>query len=344
MERKNTNYSILVIGLGSMGKRRIRCLQTLGFKNIYGFDTRADRRREAEELYKIQIAEDLEFLLKNKKINTFIISVPPDKHYEYMKMAVDLKIPFFVEASVVDDGLNEIISATELNNIKAAPSSTLYFHPAIKKIFEIVKHNELGKITNFVYHSGQYLPDWHTYEKVSDYYVSKKETGGAREIVPFELTWITKLLGFPRNVSGIVKKTITIEGSETIDDTYNALLNYDDFIVNIVIDVVSRHATRKLLINGSKKQLRWNWDDNNIKIFYPETNQWESIEYQVTSAKNGYNKNITEQMYIDELNNFFDDLDGKAEFFNTLEYDHKVLKLLYAIEESSQSNSFQLIK
>ena len=343
MERENINYNVLIIGLGSMGKRRVRCLRALGFKNLYGFDLREDRKKEAKKLHKIEIVEDIKTFLKTQKLNVFIISVPPDKHYEYMKIAVEFKIPFFVEASVVDDGLNEIISEVNLFKIKSAPSSTLYFHPAIKKIFEIIKKNELGEITNFVYHSGQYLPDWHTYEKVSEYYVSKKETGGAREIVPFELTWITKLLGFPKNVFGIVKKTISIEGSEEIDDTYNALLNYDKFIVNIVVDVVSRCATRKLLINGSKKQLRWNWDDNNIKIFDPKNNQWEIIEYQVMSAKDGYNKNITEQMYIDELNNFFDDLDGKDKFFNTLEYDHKILKLLYAIEESSISNSFKLV-
>ena len=51
---------------------------------------------------------------------------------------------------------------------------------------------------------GSILPDWHTYEDVSEYYVSKKETGGGREIVPFELTWITLVLGFPKRVVGLL--------------------------------------------------------------------------------------------------------------------------------------------
>ena len=33
----------LVIGLGSMGKRRVRCLMSLGEKDIIGFDPRQDR-------------------------------------------------------------------------------------------------------------------------------------------------------------------------------------------------------------------------------------------------------------------------------------------------------------
>ena len=39
----------LVIGLGSMGKRRIRCLKALGYTDITGYDTRQDRREETRE-------------------------------------------------------------------------------------------------------------------------------------------------------------------------------------------------------------------------------------------------------------------------------------------------------
>ena len=37
----------LIVGLGSMGKRRVRNLQRLGMTDITGFDPRADRRDEA---------------------------------------------------------------------------------------------------------------------------------------------------------------------------------------------------------------------------------------------------------------------------------------------------------
>ena len=41
----------LIIGLGSMGKRRIRNLFALGFNDVIGFDTRSDRRKESELKY-----------------------------------------------------------------------------------------------------------------------------------------------------------------------------------------------------------------------------------------------------------------------------------------------------
>ncbi|MFM7023637.1 MAG: Gfo/Idh/MocA family protein [Flavobacteriales bacterium] len=337
---KTGEYTILVIGLGSMGKRRIRNLKSLGYKNIYGFDFRADRTKEVSATYQIPVFSSFEEALAGAKPNIFVISVPPDKHHIYMDAAVKQGIHFFVEASVLDSGYKEIIEGVADKKLVAAPSSTLYFHPAIQKIFNLVKEGSLGTISNFIYHSGQYLPDWHSYEKVEEYYVSQKSTGGAREIVPFELTWITKLLGFPSRVAGMHKKTINIQGAEQIDDTYNFLMDYNGFTVNMTVDVVSRAATRKLLINGSEKQLIWNWDDNNVQIFSPEENSWEIHEYSTTPSMEGYNKNITEQMYIDEVKQFFNAVEGKESFFNTLEYDYQILNLLYKIEESCFSESF----
>lgn len=334
------NIPVLVIGLGSMGKRRVRNLQALGFTSIFGFDVRDDRTKEAAELYKIATFTDFNEALSKSDAKAFVISLPPDIHHIYMKKAVELSIPFFVEASVVDTDMLEVINSAKEKGVFAGPSSTMYFHPAIQKIFELVNGGYLGSISNVLYHMGNYLPDWHSYEKVSDFYVSKKETGGAREIVPFELTWLTKLFGFPKQVTGTVKKTIPIEGAEAIDDTYNSILDFGHFTMMLTVDVVTRYSTRRMLINGSLRQLEWYWDDNCVKVFHHDKQEWEIFNYETKTAASGYNKNITEQMYIDEMNSFFHGIEKPSTYVNTLEEDHKVLKLLYAIEKSYAEKKF----
>ena len=69
----------LVIGLGSMGKRRVRCLQSLGYSEIVGFDVRADRRAEAEQKYGIKTVG----LLDSSQLeacDAVIVSTPPNLH------------------------------------------------------------------------------------------------------------------------------------------------------------------------------------------------------------------------------------------------------------------------
>jgi predicted dehydrogenase len=192
-------------------------------------------------------------------------------------------------------------------------------------------------------HSGQYLPDWHTYEPVSDYYVSDPATGGAREIVPFEMTWLTELFGFPLRVAGQFRKTIEIIGAEYIDDTYNCLLDYGNFLATVTVDVVSRHATRRLTINGDKGQLLWSWDDEAIRLFDGASSRWTEIKYEMEQAEPGYNKNIGENMYVDEIRVFLAAVNGKAKFPNSLEQDHRVLKLLYALERSDTTGAYQVL-
>lgn len=330
--------SYIVIGLGSMGKRRIRNLQALGVQNIVGFDLRLDRCKEATSKYGIKTFSDFSKVLHLTEALAFIISLPPDLHHEYMRKAIELKIPAFIEASVVDTNFDELIRESKLAGVLLAPSCTLHFHPAIQLIKNLVSSGYLGNISNYLYHSGQFLPDWHSYEHVSDFYVSKKETGGGREIVPFELTWITLFLGLPQRVVGLYKKTIDISGAENIDDTYNILLDYRTFIFNLSVDVVSRCATRRLVINGDQKQLYWSWDENIIKVFHPESNFWEEIKYETLAAENSYNKNITEQMYIDEMQTFLSAIHGKGKYPNSLEHDHNVLKILYSVEAASDQN------
>jgi len=324
----------LVIGLGSMGKRRIRCLQALGFQDIVGVDVRQDRRLEAQTSYGIQVHSDYADTMQQQAFGGVVISLPPLLHVAAMQACLKHNTPFFVEASVVDDGLADIIRAVKEQGLLAAPSSTLHFHPAIACIRDIVSSGALGTLSNVMLHSGQYLPDWHTYEKVSDYYVSTPATGGAREIVPFEMTWFTEVFGFPQNVSCHFRKTIHIEGAEGIADTYNALLDYGSFLANVTVDVVSRQATRRLLINGSKQQLVWNWEDAAVKVFDGATATWTEIPYDSGTSAVGYNKNIGENMYIDEIRAFVDAIKGKATFPNNLDNDHAVLQLLYRLEST----------
>src|SRR5438045_9446553 len=99
MNKDYSDLNILIIGLGSISKRRIMNLKANGIKNISGFDIRSDRIIEARSSYGIFIYEKLEEALQKSSFNAWIISVPPDIHHIYLKKALDYGIPAFIEAS-----------------------------------------------------------------------------------------------------------------------------------------------------------------------------------------------------------------------------------------------------
>ncbi|MCD6231373.1 Gfo/Idh/MocA family oxidoreductase [Candidatus Aerophobetes bacterium] len=324
--------NFLIIGLGSMGKRRIRCLTSLGIppENIYGFDFREDRGKEAIDKYHISVVSSLDKDIWNK-VDAVIISTPPDKHLEYMKKSIEYRKPAFVEASVILQGLKEVNEKAKEKGVLIAPSCTMFFHPVIKDIKRIVESREYGKVTNFSYHSGQYLPDWHPWENVKDFYVSKQETGAAREIVPFELTWLVKILGYPKDIKGFFGKTMDVGAH--IDDTYAVTIDFGDFYGVLLVDVVSRFATRRLTLNLEYAQIYWDWDAGYLKLYDARKQRWIIYYQPEGKAEVGYNRNIVEEMYIEEIKNFIDAINGKVSFPNTLEEDIEILQLLQKIEE-----------
>ncbi|MFM6928211.1 MAG: Gfo/Idh/MocA family protein [Bdellovibrio sp.] len=321
----------LVIGLGSMGKRRVRCLKALGYTEIVGFDPRKDRTEEAKNAYGISVSNSFQNL-KLAEFDAFIISTPPDLHNHYIKFSLEYKKPSFVEASVLLAGLEDLQSEARRRNVFIAPSTTLHFHPIIKDIRNIIKVGSYGKVTNFSYVSGQYLPDWHPWESIKDYYVSKKETGGAREIVPFEMTWMAEVFGWPQKVQCTFGKTLDM-GVE-IDDTYALNLRYDGFIGQLMVDVVARFAQRRLIINMERAQLVWDWNDGKFTVYEADNNRLVTYDQPASLSATGYNKNIIEQMYIDEMNAFIEGIKTPEKYPNSLANDIKVLRILEQAELS----------
>lgn len=199
---------VLVVGLGSMGRRRIRCLNALHVTDVIGADVRPDRRAQAKKEYSVDSVERAEEAIDG--VDLIIVSTPPDRHIEFLRLSVERRKPVFVEASVVSKGLEEVRRDAERSGVLVAPSCTMRFHPGIGVMRKLVREETYGKVTNFSYHCGQYLPDWHPWEKVTDFYVSRKETGGAREIVPFELTWLCDMLGYPTGVKAFFGRTMEV--------------------------------------------------------------------------------------------------------------------------------------
>jgi predicted dehydrogenase len=143
----------LIVGLGSMGKRRIRNLKYLKAGEIIGFDTMEARRKEAEEKYGIETFDDFE-KANEEQPDAFIISTPPDLHVKYAMDAAKRNKHFFMEASVVNEGMDELIALCRNKRIVAAPSCTMRFQASIRKLKELVDCKVIGKVLLFTHHSG----------------------------------------------------------------------------------------------------------------------------------------------------------------------------------------------
>ncbi|OGN19559.1 MAG: hypothetical protein A3I32_00635 [Candidatus Yanofskybacteria bacterium RIFCSPLOWO2_02_FULL_45_10] len=332
----NKKIKFLQVGLGSMGKRRIRCLLHLGIQSeqIFGFDPVPSKRTKAESEYAIKTFSNFKQAVATVNPDVYIVSTPPDKHAPYFLFAARQKKHVFVEATTLADGYRQLEKMQDGSFIAAASCSWRYL-PAIKKIGQLVKQGRIGKVLSFQYHMGQYLPDWHPWEDYRKVYFAKKVTGACREMFPFELVWINHILqSSVKRISGLVRKLSDLDMSA--DDLYAAVLEYKSGVVGTVsIDVLARTALRTLRLVGTEGVLDWDWLNYQIKIFSVRKKKWQTISLRAGRAEKNYV--TTEDMYQEEIKQFLDAIAGKQAYPYSFAEDQQILNTTFALEKSSRT-------
>src|SRR5262245_37651731 len=227
---------VLVVGLGSMGKRRVRNLRALGIDEIVGFDPREDRRAEAAGKYQIATFDDFERAMSPTP-SAIVISTPPELHVDYALRALSANVAFFTEAGIPDRRLEELIARLRSATVTGVPSCTMRYYPGPRSVKRVLKDGVIGKPYLWVYHSGQYLPDWHPWETIDAFYAGKRETGGCREIVAFEFAWLVDVFGSVSAVDGRHEKLSDLPVD--IDDVYQLQVKHETGIAGqLTVDVL----------------------------------------------------------------------------------------------------------
>ena len=324
---------VLVVGLGSMGRRRLRNLRHLGVAELAGFEPDAGRRAQgAHELGIEAFATLADGLAWDPE--ALVISTPPDHHAEYALAAARRGLPFFTEASVVSEGIEEVIEAARETGSLAAPSCTMRFHPAVQLIRRRLAEGAIGRPLALTHHVGQYLPDWHPWEDYRRFYVSRRETGAAREIVPFELNWLTFLFGPVTELACFRGKLSALEAD--IDDIYSALLRFQGGVQgSLVVEVISRPAIRHARIVGEEGTLEWDWAAGCVREWETASGDW--VDHPDPAPVPGPGGEwVAENMYIEEMRGYLQAIEqGQEAWPLSLREDLELLRTLERLEVSS---------
>ena len=316
--------NIVVIGLGSMGKRRIRLIKGLYSEiTIYGIDERNDRRQEAEELFGIKSLKSMEEI--DKEISCAFVCTSPLSHSSIITECLKRKWHTFTELNLVADGYSENIELAERNGCHLFLSSTFLYREEIRYIRSQVKAEEKW---NYIYHIGQYLPSWHPWESYRDFFVGDKRTNGCREIFAIELPWLIRTFGS-------IKETHTASGKMSgLDITYK-----DNYIVNLMhengckgllaVDVVSPYAVRRLEAYTEGKYIIWNGTPDSLAEYDARTNSLVPVVLsEKTEHKEGYENFIVENAYKNEIMEFFSIIQQKKTPIYGFEQDERILELI----------------
>jgi predicted dehydrogenase len=217
------------------------------------------------------------------------------------------------------------------------------FHPSVKRIKKILDSGRIGKPIIFNFHSGSYLPDWHPWEKLKDYYVYKKSTGGGRDQIAWELSWIIWLMGSPKVVSAMTRKVGDFKAD--IYDTYDLSVEFESGTHgHILVDVIQRPPGRICEIICRNGHITWDYHRKTV-LLHTKNKTYEFPEHmdykghKLEKPERGFaikDRGVTES-YVEEIKNFIDAINKKKKPEYTLEEEKILLKTMFASEKSSQT-------
>ena len=323
--------NILVVGLGSMGKRRIRLLKKMYQQyHIYGVDLNAQRCAFVKKEYEMETFPTMEEAVSQRKFECAFVCTSPLTHAGIIKTCLENDMNVFTELNLVSDGYVDNINLAKQKNMLLFLSSTMIYRDEMKYLRERI---DAKKSYSYTYHVGQYLPDWHPWENYKDFFVADKKTNACREILAIELPWIVKTFGEIEHIKSVRTKATKLDID--YDDSYMILLQHKSGTIgSLCVDVVSCEPIRSLKIVAENLYLSWDGDEDS---FFEKSGSKEELKkislYDEIDHLEGYNKTIIENEYANELIQFFDELQKKADSIYNFEDDLKTLSIIDEVEK-----------
>lgn len=323
--------SILVVGLGSMGKRRIRLIRQIDSnQTVCGVDARESRRRESEELFGIRTYSNVQDAVSQENPEAGFVCTPPLSHHAVISQLLHNGLHVFTEINLINDGYEENMKLAREKGCVLFLSSTFLYRNDIQYMINRVK----GQRVNYIIHIGQYLPDWHPWESYKHFFVSDKRTNGCREIMAIDFPWILAAFGRVKDVHVRSSKNSDLELD--YDDNYILSIEHESGTKGvIIIDLLSRKAVRSALIYSDKLQISWTGVPDSLTEYDIESKTDRIIQTysEKTEHQKAYAANIIENAYRDEIRTFVGVIAGTDKAQYDFQEDLYTLSLIDRVEK-----------
>jgi predicted dehydrogenase len=319
--------TILICGLGSIGRRHLQNLQALGYKNVVllrsGKSTLAD-----DDLIDLPVEWDLARALDRWRPEAVIVANPTSLHMGVAIPAAESGSHLFIEKPVSHnlEKIEELRTAVTEGGGQVLMGFQFRFNPGLQAVKRMLEEHVIGRPISVRAHWGEYLPDWHPWEDYRTSYSARADLGGGVVLTlchPFDyLRW---LLG---EVDGVRAEFGERSGlGLEVEDTAEIIMTFvDGPLISVHLDYNQRPPRHDLEIIGSEGTIRWDSKDSDVHFWTVEKQGWSCLP-----APEGFTRN---DMFLAEMRHFLQVISGKAAPLCTLEDGIRALKIALAVHKS----------
>lgn len=293
------NKKICVVGGGKWGQNHIKTLYQLG--NLGAIvEANAERLNELLKLYPVEGFTELEQALE-QDFDGFTVAVPAPLHFQVARKIIESGKSVLVEKPMTlsAETSKELVDLAERKGVQLMVGHVLLFHPAIRKIKEIIDSGELGNLY-YLYSNRLNLGTVRTEENVF------------WSFAPHDISVLDYFVGHP--AEKIVSKGSKFLQEEVYDVTITQLDYPNNVHAHIFVSWLHPFKEQRLVVIGSKGMV--SFDDataeKEIKFYDKRIDFEKGIPVKVENPTRiiPYEQ---KQPLTEELKYFIEHLDKKIE-------------------------------
>lgn len=248
---------ILVIGLGSIGRRHFQNLRQLGFGQVAAVTRHPEK---AVELRATKAYGDLQTALEDGVWEVAFLCTPSAHHVRGLRALLERRVGRIYLEKPVSHSMEHVEELLELQLSypnQLTVGYDLRFDPGLARVRDLLGNGAIGAGLSANAVVGQYLPDWRPQEDYRQGMSARRALGGGVMLdLVHEFDYLLHLLGPVSQVGCLCRNTGTLE-IET-EDLAEVLMRFETGVLGSVhLDYLQRKLVRHCLITGEKGSILW---------------------------------------------------------------------------------------
>jgi len=308
------HYKIAIIGLGSIGRRHLRNMVDVLTKRgaSYSIDLiRNDKGKELES----EISHLINHVYYSHETvpsdyDVMFVTNPTHLHYQTIKLFIDKTKHMFIEKPVFNQD-NVHLASLDLKD------DCIYYVACPMRYSDVIQYLKDNIDPNSIYCArvicSSFLPDWRPSVDYRTIYSAHKDQGGGVSLdMIHEWDYLCYLFGYPYKVLNIKGKYSNLEINS--DDLSIYIAEYSHMAVEVHLDYFGRYPIREIQLFKGNEVIVGDLINSEIRFL----KDGKTINFKKTANN----------IYLKELNNFFDMIENKSSNFNNISNALKTLKLI----------------